>query len=78
MPSQPKYGEHTVSVLQNVLQYTADEIKAMLSTNDVGEEWSRKYIPDGNTTLNPWENVKDEYQAFLAKVERLHLTDSKL
>ena len=78
MPSQPKYGEHTVSILQNVLQYTADEIKAMLSTNNVGEEWSRKYIPDGNTTLNPWENVKDEYQAFLAKVERLHLTDSKL
>ena len=78
MSPQPKYGQHTVSILKDVLKYSPKEVRAMLATQDIGEGWSKKYIPDGNTTLNPWANVKKEYQTFLAKVERLRLTNAKL
>lgn len=75
MSPQPKYGEHTVDILRDMLGYTNDEISNMEKQEIIGKQWSNHYIPDGGTNLNPWNNVKTEYDQMMEDVKQLRLVD---
>ena len=76
MKPQPKYGEHTKDIMKNVLKYKNDEIERMIENETVGVQWSNHYIPDGNTDLNPWNKVKNEYEDMMKVVRTLRLVDT--
>ena len=78
MQPQPKYGEHSKLILNSLLGFSNEEIDRFIRKGDVGVQWSNHYIPDGGTDLNPWNNVKNEYQIMMDRVKLLRLGDSKL
>ena len=78
MPPQPKYGEHSALILKTKLGFSDTEIEGFVQSGVVGTAWSKHYIPDGGTDLNPWDNVKNEYQVMMDRVKQLRIVDSKL
>lgn len=68
----PKYGADSREVLQGVLGFSPAEVDAMLASGVVGEQWSDRYIPNGD----PWANTPDEYAAFIRNVEQLGVRGS--
>eukprot|EP00943_MAST-04B_sp_MAST-4B-sp1_P001904 g1904.t1 len=66
----PKYGEHTVDIMANILHFSDAEINNLLKDGTIGTQWSDDYIPDGNSKkLNPWNNVKEEYNIMMKNIK---------
>ena len=66
----PKYGEHTIHIMANILHFNDMEIKELLKDGTIGTQWSDDYIPDGNAkNLNPWNLVKEEYDMMMKNIK---------
>ena len=66
----PKYGEHTMDIMADILHFSDAEINGMLKDGTIGTQWSDDYIPDGNAKkLNPWDNVKEDYNIMMKHIK---------
>ena len=63
----PRYGEHSRSILKDVLGFSDAEIDSMMDRGIVADKWSSsgKYIPEGD----PWANVKEEYAEMIQRID---------
>jgi crotonobetainyl-CoA:carnitine CoA-transferase CaiB-like acyl-CoA transferase len=63
---QPQYGQHSREVLAE-LGFAPKDVDAFIAAGDVKENWSQRYLPDGD----PWAKQAKEYHDYVQIAARL-------
>ena len=70
--ASPQFGQHSRSVLREILGFSDAEIAALKDRGAVGDTWSKAYIPTGD----PWADVQTEYGEYLEHVKSVAVAAS--